>query len=54
MVKTDNTAINRVKDLNGKKVATEQDSTAADRIAQVAPRRQGLLFPDDAAVRRRR
>ena len=48
MIKTETTGINGVKDLDGKKVATQQGSTAADRIAQVAPGAEVSLFPDDA------
>lgn len=48
MIKADTTGIEGVKDLDGKKVATQQGSTAADRIAQVAPGAAVSLFPDDA------
>ncbi|WP_375426685.1 glutamate ABC transporter substrate-binding protein [uncultured Friedmanniella sp.] len=48
MVKSDNTTINSVKDLDGKKVATQQGSTTADRIAKDAPGAKVSLFPDDA------
>jgi glutamate transport system substrate-binding protein len=48
MVKSDNTAITSVKDQPGQKVATQQGSTAADRIEKVAPGAQVQLFPDDA------
>jgi len=48
MVKSDNTTINSVKDLDGKKVATQQGSTTADRIAKDAPQATVSLFPDDA------
>jgi glutamate transport system substrate-binding protein len=47
MVKADDTAITGAKDLDGKKVATEQGSTAPDRIKQVAPGAKISLFPDD-------
>jgi glutamate transport system substrate-binding protein len=47
MVKATNTAITSVKDLDGKKVATQQGSTAADRMAKVAPGAKVSLFPDD-------
>jgi len=48
MIKTETTGINGVSDLDGKKVATQQGSTAADRITQVAPGAERRLFPDDA------
>jgi glutamate transport system substrate-binding protein len=48
MIKSETTGINGVKDLSGKKVATQQGSTAADRITQVAPGAEVSLFPDDA------
>ena len=48
MIKTETTGINGVTDLDGKKVATQQGSTAADRIKQVAPGAAVSLFPDDA------
>jgi glutamate transport system substrate-binding protein len=48
MVKASNTDITSVKDLDGKKVATQQGSTAADRMAKVAPGATVSLFPDDA------
>lgn len=48
MIKAGTTGITGVKDLDGKKVATQQGSTAADRIAKVAPGAQVSLFPDDA------
>jgi glutamate transport system substrate-binding protein len=48
MIKTDTTGIEGVQDLDGKKVATQQGSTAADRIAKVAPGAEVSLFPDDA------
>ncbi len=41
MVMADNTDITGVKDLGGKNVVTQQGSTTADRIKEVAPRRQG-------------
>jgi len=47
MIKTDTTGIESVKDLDGKRVATQQGSTAADRIKQVAPGAAVSLFPDD-------
>lgn len=48
MVKATNTAITSVKDLDGKKVATQQGSTAAERMSKVAPGAKVSLFPDDA------
>lgn len=48
MVKSDNTAVTSVKDLDGKKVATQQGSTTAGRIAKVAPGAEVTLLPDDA------
>ena len=48
MVKSDNTDINSVKDLNGKKVVTQQGSTTADRIAKDAPGAKVTLLPGDA------
>lgn len=48
MIKAGTTGITGVKDLDGKKVATQQGSTAADRIAKVAPGAKVSLFPDDA------
>jgi len=48
MVKSDNSDITSVKDLDGKKVATQQGSTAADRMDKVAPGADVSLFPDDA------
>ncbi len=48
MIKASTTGITGVKDLDGKKVATQQGSTAADRIAKVAPGAEVSLFPDDA------
>ncbi|HEY5978202.1 MAG TPA: glutamate ABC transporter substrate-binding protein, partial [Microlunatus sp.] len=48
MITTETTDIDGVKDLDGKRVATQQGSTAADRIAQVAPGAEVSLFPDDA------
>ena len=48
MVKADNTTINSVTDLDGKKVATQQGSTTAARIAKDAPGATVSLFPDDA------
>jgi glutamate transport system substrate-binding protein len=47
MVKADNTDITSAQDLDGKKVATQQGSTAPDRIAEVAPGAKVSLFPDD-------
>jgi glutamate transport system substrate-binding protein len=48
MVKAENTDINAVADLNGKKIATQQGSTTADRIKKDAPQADVSLFPDDA------
>src|SRR3954447_15536272 len=48
MVKADNTDITGVKDLGGKNVVTQQGSTTADRIKQVAPDAKVTLLPDDA------
>ncbi|MCW2812432.1 MAG: transporter substrate-binding protein [Friedmanniella sp.] len=48
MVKSDNTTITSVKDLDGKRIATQQGSTTADRIAKDAPGAKVSLFPDDA------
>jgi glutamate transport system substrate-binding protein len=48
MVKKGNTSINSVKDLNGKTVATESNSTAALAVHQLAPKAHVLLFKDDA------
>lgn len=48
MVKADNSTISSVKDLDGKKVATQQGSTTAERIAKDAPGAVVSLFPDDA------
>ncbi|GAA3631443.1 glutamate ABC transporter substrate-binding protein [Microlunatus ginsengisoli] len=48
MVKSDNTDITGVKDLDGKNVVTQQGSTTADRIKQVAPGAKVTLLPDDA------
>jgi glutamate transport system substrate-binding protein len=48
MVKATNTDVTSVKNLDGKKVATQQGSTAADRMAKVAPGAKVSLFPDDA------
>ena len=48
MVKSDNSVINSVKDLNGKKVVTQQGSTTAERIAKDAPGAKVTLLPNDA------
>lgn len=48
MVKSDNTDITSVKDLDGKKVVTQQGSTTADRIKKDAPGATVTLLPDDA------
>jgi glutamate transport system substrate-binding protein len=49
MVKKDNTTITGVDDLNGKNVATEGNSTAAEAIRKFAPRAKVTLFQDDAS-----
>jgi glutamate transport system substrate-binding protein len=48
MVKKDNTSITSVSDLNGKKVATESDSTAALALKTAAPQAKVTLFQTDA------
>ena len=48
MVKSDNTTITGVKDLGGKNVVTQQGSTTADRLKQLAPEAKVTLLPDDA------
>lgn len=48
MVKKDNSSITSVNDLNGKKVATEADSTAALDIKKAAPGAKVTLFQTDA------
>lgn len=48
MVKKDNNSIKGVEDLNGKKVVTEADSTAALEIKKVAPQAKVTLFQNDA------
>ena len=48
MVKAGNTAIKSVKDLNGKTIATESNSTAALAVKKVAPKAKVLLFKEDA------
>jgi glutamate transport system substrate-binding protein len=48
MVKADDSSITSVKDLDGKKVTTQQGSTTADRMAKVAPGATVKLLPDDA------
>jgi glutamate transport system substrate-binding protein len=48
MVKSDNTTINGVKDLGGKKIATQQGSTTADLLSKYAPSAKVQLFPNDA------
>jgi len=45
---TDNTAITKIDDLNGKNVATESNSTAALAVKQFAPQANVLLFQEDA------
>jgi glutamate transport system substrate-binding protein len=47
LVKSGNTAIKTVSDLNGKTVATEGDSTAALDIKKFAPKAKILLFQED-------
>ena len=49
MVKRDNTTITKVGDLNGKTVATEGNSTAAESIKKFAPQAKVTLFQDDAS-----
>lgn len=49
MVKKDNTTITKVTDLNGKTVATEGNSTAANEIKKYAPQAKITLFQDDAS-----
>lgn len=49
MVKKDNTSITKVEDLNGKNVATEGNSTAAESIRKFAPQAKITLFQDDAS-----
>ena len=49
MVKKDNTTITKVGDLNGKNVATEGNSTAAEAIKKFAPQAKVTLFQDDAS-----
>ena len=49
MVKKDNTSITKVEDLNGKTVATEDNSTAAVEIKKHAPQAKITLFQDDAS-----
>jgi glutamate transport system substrate-binding protein len=49
MVKKDNTSITKVADLNGKTVATESNSTAAQEIKKFAPQATVTLFQDDAS-----
>ncbi|MGN6130179.1 MAG: glutamate ABC transporter substrate-binding protein [Nocardioidaceae bacterium] len=48
LVKKGNTSIKGVKDLNGKTVATESNSTAALAVHKLAPKAHVLLFKDDA------
>jgi glutamate transport system substrate-binding protein len=48
MVKSDNTSINMVADLNGKTVATESSSTAILALQKAAPGAKTLLFQEDA------
>jgi glutamate transport system substrate-binding protein len=48
MVKADNTSINTVKDLNGKKVVTESNSTAALAVPKFAPQAKVTLLQQDA------
>ncbi|GAA2711020.1 glutamate ABC transporter substrate-binding protein [Actinoplanes palleronii] len=49
MVQKDNTTITEVGDLNGKNVATEGNSTAAEAIKKFAPGATVTLFQDDAS-----
>jgi glutamate transport system substrate-binding protein len=48
MVKSGNTAINSVSDLNGRTVATESNSTAALALPKYAPTAKITLFQQDA------
>ena len=48
MVKKGNTDIKSAKDLDGKTVATESNSTAALAVKKVAPKAKVLLFREDA------
>jgi glutamate transport system substrate-binding protein len=47
LVKKDNTSITSVKDLNGKKVATESSSTAANDLKKFAPNAKVQLFEEN-------
>lgn len=47
MTKKGNTTIKQVADLNGKTVATEGNSTAANEIKKLAPKAKVLLFQED-------
>jgi len=47
LVKKDNTSIKTVKDLAGKKVATESSSTAANDIKKAAPKAKVQLFEEN-------
>jgi glutamate transport system substrate-binding protein len=49
MVQKNNTSITKVADLNGKTVATEGNSTAAEEIRKFAPQAKITLFQDDAS-----
>jgi glutamate transport system substrate-binding protein len=49
LVKKDNTSITSVDNLNGKTVATEGNSTAANAIKKFAPQANITLFQDDAS-----
>jgi glutamate transport system substrate-binding protein len=48
MVKKDNNTIKTAEDLNGIKVATESNSTAALAVKKMAPKAKILLFKEDA------
>jgi len=48
MVKKDNNSVKTIKDLNGLKVATESNSTAALAVKKLAPKAKILLFKEDA------
>ena len=48
MVKKGNTSIKSVKDLDGKTIATESNSTAALAVKKLAPKAKVLLFKEDA------
>ncbi len=47
LVKKDNSSITKVSDLNGKKVATESSSTAANELKKFAPKAKVQLFEEN-------